>query len=310
MLLRVADHLYWMGRYIERAENTARAVEGAYLSSLLPKGYALEEWDGLLGILGQRDRFPESRRSAAIQELLRFVTLDLENPSSILSSLRAARENGRATCGTISPEAWESLNALWLDLSEIDPSRLISNGTPSLLARVNEGTQLFRGVIQTKLDRDEVAQWTGLGLFLERADYIIRILRARCPFLFKAAKGDAAYYSSMALLRWAGAVEAYRKLYRNGVTPRQVIELLVLNEESQCSLHACLDRVNTFLSGYSNGMGGNAALVATELHIQFHEPWDQDLSEPDLSSRLADVGVGLHGLTEEIDRWFQGTPCA
>jgi uncharacterized alpha-E superfamily protein len=310
MLLRIAEHLYWVGRYIERAENMARAVDGAYHASLLPKGYAFEEWDSLLGMLGQRGRRPEPRGSTSILELLRFVTLDLENPSSILSSLRAARENGRATCGTISLEAWETLNALWLDLSEIDPSRLISNGTPSLLARVNDGTQLFRGVIQTKLDRDEVSQWTGLGTFLERADYMIRILRARSPFLFNAAKGDAAYYSSTALLRWAGAVEAYRKLYRNGVTPEQVIELLVLNEESQCSLHACLDRINTFLSGHSNGMGENAAVVATELHIQFHEPWNRDLFGPDLGSRLTDVGVGLHGLTEAIDRWFQETPCA
>ena len=310
MLLRIADHLYWMGRYIERAENTARAVEGAYHASLLPKGYALEDWDSLLGMLGLRDRFPEPGRSASIQELLRFVTLDLENPSSILSSLRAARENGRATCGTISLDAWGSLNALWLDLSEIDPSRLISDGAPPLLARLNEGIQLFRGVIQSKLDHDEVTQWTGLGIFLERADYMTRILRARCPFLFKAAKGDAAYYSSMALLRWAGAVEAYRKLYRNGVMPGKVIDLLVLNEETQCSLHACLDRISIFLSHNSDGMGGNAAGVATDLHRLFHEPRDRDLDGQDLSSRLADVAVGLRGLAEEIDRWFQETPCA
>ncbi|HET6466171.1 MAG TPA: alpha-E domain-containing protein [Nitrospiria bacterium] len=309
MLLRIADHLYWMGRYIERAEDTARAVEGAYHAALLPKGYALEEWESLLEMLGQRDRFPEPCGSASTLELLRFVILDLENPSSILSSLRSARENGRATCGTISLEAWESLNALWLDLSEIDPSRLISNGTLPLLARVNEGTQLFRSVIQTKLDRDEVFQWIGLGIFLERADYLTRILHARYPFLFKSAKGDAAYYSSMALLRWAGAVDAYRKLYRNGVTPRQVIELLVLNEETQCSLHACLERINTFLCGYSNGTGGKAADVATDLHILFHETRDTDLFGQELSVHLAEVARKLHGLAGEIDRWFQGTPC-
>jgi uncharacterized alpha-E superfamily protein len=299
-----------MGRYIERAENTARAVDGAYHASLLPKGYAFEEWDGLLRILGLRDRFPETGRSASKQELLRFVTLDLENPASILSSLRAARENGRATCGTISLDAWEILNALWLDLSEIDPSRLISDGTPPLLARLNEGTQLFRGVIQTKLDHDEVTQWTGLGIFLERADYMTRILRARCPILFKAGKGDAAYYSSMALLRWAGAVEAYRKLYRNGVTPRQVIELLVLNEETQCSLHACLDRIKIFLSDYSDGTVGIAAGVARDLHRLFHEPRDRDLFGQDLNAGLVDVEIRIRGLAEEIDRWFQETPCA
>jgi len=309
MLLRVAEHLYWMGRYIERVENTSRAAAGTYYSSLLPSDCAFEEWDSLLTTLGQRNRFPEGFQAVSAEEILRFVILDPENPSSILSSLRAARENGRATCGTISLDAWESLNSIWIDLSGIDPSRPVPDGILPTLSRLREGTRLFRGVNQTDLFRDEASQWIGLGTHLERADFLARILGTRFQPLLKNIKGDSAYYTSMALLRWAGAVETYRKLYHNGIDPHQVVELLVLNEEAACSLHSCLDQILGLSIEISDGEDRVLRDLVGGLHGPFHEKWPFRISREELIPRLSAFSNDINRLSGRIAHYFQGAVC-
>jgi uncharacterized alpha-E superfamily protein len=309
MLLRVAEHLYWMGRYIERVDNTSRAAAGAYYSSLLPRDCAFEEWDGLLTMLGLRNRFTGGFDAGSAEEILRFVILDPENPASILSSLRAARENGRATCGTISLDAWESLNSIWIDLSAIDPIRPVPDGILPTLSRLREGTQLFRGVNQTDLFRDEASQWIGLGTLLERADFLARILGTRLQPLLKNSKGDSAYYASMTILRWAGAVETYRKQYHNGIDPHQVIDLLVLNEEAACSLHSCLDQILGFSIEISDDGGPVLPDLAVDLHSPFHGHWHSRISGEELSPRLIEFSNKVNRLSERIAHYFQGAVC-
>jgi uncharacterized alpha-E superfamily protein len=309
MLLRVAGHLYWMGRYIERVENTARAAAGAYDSLLLPRDCAFEEGDSLLTMFGQRNHFPAGFDAGSAEDILRFFILDPENPFTILSSLRAARENGRATCGTISLDAWESINSIWIDISAIDPIQPVPDGTLPTLSHLREGTQLFRGVNQTDLIRDESSQWIGLGTLLERADFLARILGTALQPLLKNSKGDSAYDASMAILRWAGAVEIYRKHYHNGIDPHQVIDLLVLNEEAACSLHSCLDQILGFSIEVSDDDGPALPNLAVDLHAPFHGQWPSRISAEDLSPRLIEFSDGVNRLSEKIAHHFQGAAC-
>ncbi|MBI3803230.1 MAG: alpha-E domain-containing protein [Nitrospirae bacterium] len=312
MLLRIASHLYWMGRYIERMENTARTVEALYLTSSIAKGSSSSdlEWENLLAMTGRRDDFLARHGAISSTKLLRFILLDLENPSSLLTSLRTARENGRAVCGTLSPEMWEMLNTLWLDLREIDPAHLMIEGVGPLLDRVKEGAHLFRGTLERTLPQDDTVRLIGLGTVIERADHTARILIARFPSLLKDTEREAHYDASLKVLRSVGAAAAYRKLYRDGITPGQVVELLVLRNEIPASLHACLDRVNDLLKPLSRGIGPEAVRLAADLHLLLHDDQIGVILRHTLHEYLIDFTQGLQALSTEIDRALRTPICA
>lgn len=310
MLLRVADHLYWMGRYIERAENTARAVEAIYPTT--PKGSisADREWEDLLAATGRRDDFLTRLGSPTPAKILRFMLFDLENPSSLLASLRAARENGRAVCGTISPEMWESLNTLWLDLQEVDQRPLHSGGIIPFLDRAKEGSHLFRGVSRSTLAHEEVFRLIDLGGCLERADHIIRSLRSRYTSLIQNGARESHYDAWVALLRSVGAQAAYRQAYDDLVSPGRISELLILREDIPCSLHACLDRINDLLRPLSGGIGPEVVRLAADLHFLLHDPQIREILRNSLNDYLIDFTGALQRLGEEIAKGLRTPTCA
>jgi uncharacterized alpha-E superfamily protein len=310
VLLRTADHLYWMGRYMERAENTARAVEGAVQAASLPTRYTVEAWDGLLAMIGLREEFLERYHAPSTADMLHFILFDPDNPSSLLSSLLAARENGRAACATLSSDAWESLNALWLDLNELDQYHLLSGGITPCLVRVKEGARLVRGALEEALVHEEALRLITLGSMVERADHLVRLLRARTPFLLSVAEHDEAiYYASAAVLQAAGAAESYRKVYRDVITPWRVIELLVLRPESPCSLRACLDRISESFGG-SDGGGGEAASLTGDLRRHLNDEGMALTLREALPEHLADLANGIRRLNDRIVAGLKVPLCA
>ena len=310
MLLRIAEHLYWMGRYLERAENSARAVDSAAQHALLPDRDA-EAWDGLLAMVGLRDEFRERYHAPSTADLLHFILFDPENPSSLLSSLKAARENGRAACATLSPDAWESLNGLWLDMNELDQYHLLSGGVTPCLVRVREGARLIRGVLDATLVQEETARLLALGTMLERADYLVRLLRAKTPSLLSANElNETSYYACTALLQAAGAVESYRAVYRDVVTPWRVIELLILRPENPCSLRACIDRIADGLNAVDGNGRGEAARLAEELRRLLRDERTAALLRQALSEHLADFADTLRRLGAEINQELRVPLCA
>ncbi|HZR45437.1 MAG TPA: alpha-E domain-containing protein [Candidatus Manganitrophaceae bacterium] len=312
MLLRAADHLFWMGRYLERVENTARVLETTCEASLLPKGRrsADREWEGLLVMVGRRDDFLARYGAPSAAKVLRFMIVDLDNPSSLLASLRAARENARSVCGAIPPEVWESINGLWLDLKEIDETGLLSEGEASFLDRVQEGTDLFRGIVHSTLSRDDVYRPIDLGTFLERADHTVRTLGARFPGLLQNGESVENHDAWSAILRSVGAAAAYRRLHRDLIVPERVAELLILREELPCSLHACLDRINDLLSPFSRGIGPEAVRLAADLHFLLHDLRLRQKLKHTLHEYLTDFARALQRLGAEIDRGLRGEVCA
>lgn len=310
MLLRTAGHLYWMGRYLERAENTAYAVEGAVQVSSLPTRYAVEAWDGLLAMAGLKEEFFKRYHTPSTADMLNFILFDPENPVSLLSSLHAARENGRTACAALSSDAWESLNALWLDLNELDQYHLLSGGITPCLVRVKEGARLVRGALEETLVREGALRLITLGSMLERSDHLVRVLRARTPFLLSVAeRAEAIYYASAVVLQTAGAVESYRKVYHDVITPWRVIELLMLRPESPCSLRACLDRIADSLDGTDGGVG-EAVRLADELRHQVYDERMTPMLRQALPEQLADLADGLRQLNDEITAGLKVPLCA
>jgi uncharacterized alpha-E superfamily protein len=275
MLSRTANHLYWMARYVERAENTARILDVTYRMSLMPQAQELvqQEWFAPLNITGALFPFSGRYSEVGAHDVLRYMVLDPGNPSSIYSCARAARENARAVRGSITSEMWEVLNSTWLELQRMDESVLDSEGVSEFFYWVKDRSHLFRGVTVGTALHDQAFQFNRLGTFLERADNTSRILDAKYHVLLPSVEdvgGAVDYYQWAAVLRSVSAFESYRKVYRDAITPLRVAELLILRDNMPRSLHACMDEAYGILQMLATAQAAEAVRLAGELHAELH----------------------------------------
>jgi uncharacterized alpha-E superfamily protein len=187
MLSRTADHLFWMARYIERAENTARMLDVTLTTSLLPQSPLQAErgWRAMLGISELQPRFDALHKTMSVPAVLDFMVRDPDNPSSIYSCLQAARENARAVRGSLTTDVWETHNYTWLQLQSQLRDGLLQTDPKQFFEWVKFRSHLTRGVTIGTMLKDEAFYFTRLGTFLERADNTARILDVK--FLDEAA---------------------------------------------------------------------------------------------------------------------------
>lgn len=249
MLSRVAENLFWMSRYLERAENVARLLDvGLYMELDAPRltvenGSAPVEI--ALTILACRDAFRLAYPAADRSAVLGFLTFDRTNPQSILSMVALARENARGTQESLGVDAWSEVNRLYLYLSgrraqarfEASPSRFYTTFKQACI--------LVDGLIHNTLPRDEVYHFLQLGRYLERVDLMGRILFAKC---YSHAQDVADADLALRLVRWTGllrscsAYGAYLRIERDRVEPVGVIRFLVLNPDFPRAIRYCIDR--------------------------------------------------------------------
>jgi uncharacterized alpha-E superfamily protein len=276
MLSRTASTLYWMSRNVERAENTARILDVAYRMSLLTKDPDLQdqEWFAPLNITGTL--FPFSGRHSIVcaKEVLHFMALDPENPSSIYNCAKQARENARAVRGSITSEMWEVLNSTWIEMQNMDEDRLYARGISTFFEWVKERSHLYRGVTFGTMRRDEAFQFHRLGTYMERADNTARMLDVKYHVLLPSVEdvgGAVDYYQWSAVLRSVSAYESYRKVYRDTVTPVRIAELLILRVDIPRSLHFCMHDVYDILCKVQNRSSAEATRQAGEIYaaLQF-----------------------------------------
>ncbi len=305
MLSRTADHLFWMARYIERAENTARVLDVTHSTSLLPddsEGAEAHLWYAPLNITGCAEDYTAKYGVAESAAVTRFIALDPDNPASIYTSLMLARENARAVRGAITSEMWESINATWLELNRMSPGLGGSRLTP-FFDWVKERSHLFRGVTLGTILKDDALNFIRLGTFLERADNTARILDVKYHILLPSVKdvgGAADYYQWGALLRSVSAFEAYRKIYRDVISPLRVAELLVLRADMPRSLHACLNEVDSTLEIINGSTGREARRLAGEMHAALHFNRIENIFAEGLHEYLTDFLLRTAALSKEI----------
>ncbi len=252
MLSRSAEDLYWMARYVERAENTARLLDVSYRMALLPSEGDDQTllWGSAIAIGPAPESFYERYGEATPDNVLTYMALDEDNPSSIYSALKTARENARAQRTSITTEMWEALNTVWLELRDIDAGAIEQMGRRSFFDWIKERSHLFRGVAYGTMLRDEGFQFVRLGTFLERADSTARMLDVKYHVLLPSADdvgGARDYHQWGAVLRSAASFTSYRKIYRGEIVPSHVAELLILREDVPRSLHTCLNAVTETL---------------------------------------------------------------
>jgi uncharacterized alpha-E superfamily protein len=249
MLSRTANHLYWMARYIERAENMARILDVTANMALVPNA-ALSEaalWQPALEISGNAESFQERFSDFTASNVIHFLAMDPENPSSIYSALYSARENARAVRVAMTSETWENINALWLEFSQFEGKDLALDGLREFCDWVKARSHLFRGVSFGTMLRDDAFQFLRLGTFIERADNTARLLDVKYHLLLPKEEevgGGVDYYEWSAVLRSVSAFQAYQKVFNDTIQPWRVAELLVLRKDMPRSLHACFTAVS------------------------------------------------------------------
>ncbi|MDH4450349.1 MAG: alpha-E domain-containing protein [Rhodoferax sp.] len=257
MLSRTADHLFWMSRYTERAENTARMLDVNYQTSLLPQSHAVAQmgWQGLLSISELLYSYQQRHGDIQAREVMDFMVKDESNPSSIMSCLSAARENARAVRGALTTEVWETQNTTWLEVKRMIKSGEFERDPSQFFEWVKFRSHLSRGVTVGTMLMDESLHFMRLGTFLERADNTARLVDVKfhavqSDFFGVASEKDQEYdfYHWSAILRSVSAFEIYRKVYRDVIKPERVAELLILKPDMPRSLHASLNEVVNNLS--------------------------------------------------------------
>ena len=303
MLSRTADHLFWMSRYMERAENTARMLDINLKSRLLPQSdeQAQRNLRAVLRISELEPAFEEREEPLTQDSVLRFLVSDAQNSSSIYCSLQAARENARAVRGTLTTESWETINDTWLHFGQLLADDQWAFDPGSLFEWVKYRSHLSRGVTLGTALQDDAFYFTQLGTFLERADNTARILDVR--FLDaerepRPADGSSAqledFYYWTSILSSVSALEIYRKVYRDVVTSERVLELLMLNRNMPRSLLASLDGVCDNL---------------TMLHTENSRDFERDAGKLRAELLYADIpqilDAGLHAyFTQFLARVF------
>lgn len=295
MLSRVADSIYWLNRYVERAENMARFVDvNLYLLLDSPIAGA-QQWEPLVNTTGDQSFFREHYGEVTAEKVIQFLTFDSRYPNSILSCLQAARENARSVREIISSEMWEQINDFYFLVRDASQGPHVSE-LSDFFARVKMESHLFSGIMDATMSHNEGWHFGQIGRLLERADKTARTLDVKYFILLPSAKDVGTPMDELqwiALLKSASAYEMYRKC-QHRITPQGVAGFLVLDREFPRSIQSCLLRAERSLHHITGTPPGI-----------WHNPVERVLgrlrSELDYITIDEIVNRGLHEFLDELE---------
>jgi uncharacterized alpha-E superfamily protein len=248
MLSRTADNLYWLSRYIERAEYLARILEATQRLTALPLAYVGEsnEWESAVATAGCASAFYANYQEANAENVSYFLAFSSANTSSIRSCLEGARNNARAVRTALTVEMWEAINGTWLELQRYGNGPTSREDFSRFLRWVQESSLRFDGSAYRTMLRSDAYWFSRLGVYLERADNTARILDVKYHLLLPETErvgGPLDYFQWAAILRSVSALTAYHWVYRDSLKPWLVGDLLILKEEMPRSLAACYEAI-------------------------------------------------------------------
>jgi len=316
MLSRTADHLFWMSRYMERAENTARMLNVSYETSLLPQSAAAAQagWEGILSISELLPSYLALHGEVTPKGVMEFMVKDADNPSSIVSCLRAARENARAVRGTLTTEVWETQNQTWLEVNRMLKGGALEKDPGQFFEWVKFRSHLSRGVTVGTMLMDEALHFMRLGTFLERADNTARLVDVKfhamsndyfgSPLQGEESETEYDFYHWSAILRSVSGFEVYRKVYRDVIRPERVAELLILRADMPRSLHASLNEVLANLQLVSAHAGSDTLRHAGKLRAELAYGRIDEILATGLHAFLTQFLERINALGGRISREF------
>ena len=239
ILGRTANGLYWMHRYIERAENMARLVDAGMRMALTRTAGSPDEWSSVVLSAAAQGNYEAAHDNYTAEKVVHFLLCDPENPSSVISSITAARQNARMVRTALTRDAWEAVNMAWMNLTKILSKHIPENELPHALDMIKRETALIRGAFHGTMLRSENFNFSNLGTFVERADNTARILDVKYYVLLPSISyvGSAMDNSQWeSILRSVSAHRSYRWVYEAEYRPANIIDYLVLNDRMPRSL--------------------------------------------------------------------------
>lgn len=307
MLARLAENLFWAGRHLVRAEDTARMVDVTWHVLLeSPPTEVAGAWEELLDVLHQTAGFHEwqAGRSGDLvairpEEVVRWLVAEPTNPGSVLSTATLARENVRSVRELVSSEVWETVNDLHLTLGRRDVGGELDDQPWDLFRTVKQLCQSVVGVAYETMPRDDAYRFLALGRALERAEMTCRLVSVRYPQLTE----DPTFQHWSTVLRSVGALEAFRKRYRLSTDPRDVVAFLVLEPDLPRSVVFALDRAMDGLGrlGAPDGLAARR-LGRARAALQYRDI--DDLLDIGLQDMLERIQVEIREVTDAISKDF------
>ena len=260
MLSRTADNLYWLARYVERAEYLARILEATQRLTAMPLAYVGEtnEWESAVATAGCAAAFFAAHSEANEETVTEFLAFSTDNPSSIRNCFEVARTNARAVRTALTMEMWEAINTAWLELKRFGNQPASREELARFLRWVQESSLRFDGSAYRSMLRNDAYWFSRVGVFMERADNTARILDVKYHLLLPAHEhvgGPLDYYQWAGILRSVSALTAYHWVYRESLKPWLVADLLILKDEMPRSLASCYQEIVLNLDSISNAYG-------------------------------------------------------
>jgi uncharacterized alpha-E superfamily protein len=292
LLARHAEALFWMARYIERAENLARIID---VQQSDPRANEPQFWGAIVAINSDQERFFARDNEFSAAAVLHFYVLDGDNPSSILAALRAARDNGRALRPLISTEMWMQLNALYNRVRELGPADIALSRLPKVCAMVKEGCQSHTGITEGTFYRDQGWYFYQLGRYVERADQTTRLLDVKWHALREGPAGPVQTGAWGGVLRSVAGYHAFRRVRPRDIKPAEVVGFLLLNDSFPRSVALCVDECDRLL----RGLRAHAKLRGGERAIEHLEALRAAIGDIDPDEMLH---LGLHEVLDFVQR--------
>lgn len=262
MLGRTANGLYWMFRYLERAENIARLVDAGLRMSLTRSAGSDADWDGVLQSAGVRESFRDDSGTVPATEAIDYMMRDRSNPSSVMSCIEAGRNNARMVRTALTRETWEATNECWIELKQVLGRKLKPADLPEVIESVKRRVGLIRGAFHGSMLRNEIYNFARVGTFMERADNTSRILDVKYYVLLPAISQVGGSLDNLqweSILRSVSAHRSYRWVYDGEYRPANIADFLILNGQMPRSLAYCYEKIVSELGYIAKDYGERLA---------------------------------------------------
>lgn len=310
MLGKTAGGLFWMYRYLERAENTARLIEAGQRIALTRLDDGDAEWTSILQASGGKQAFDTENdavtRDAVVDWMLRART----NPSSVLNSIKAARQNARVVRTAITGEVWGATNAAYMILRELLARKVSERDLPDVLRTVRKQAALIRGMTYGTLLRNDIYHFVRLGTYLERADNTARILDVKYYVLLPSISAVRSSLDNVqweTILRSVSARGGFRMEYGAGAGPEEITEFLTLNERMPRSLAFCSQKIRSSLRYLNKGSQSARPALALVNHLD-EEYLSHEIDavfERGLHEYIQDILEQLRAIAQQIEIDFR-----
>jgi uncharacterized alpha-E superfamily protein len=296
MLGKTAGGLFWMFRFLERSENTARLVEAGFRMALTRSSSEPDEWISVIQAAGAYDQFAERHEEPTAANAIDFLLRDKTNTSSVISVVESARNNARLVRTALTREVWEATNECWLALKEALARQVREPDLPETLALIRQQSALVRAALHGTMLRNEIYDFARIGTFLERADNTARILDVKYYVLLPSVMHVGSSLDNVqweSILRSVSAQRAYRWLNEGDINPRGIAEFLILDRRLPRSLAFCATKIADNLGYLANDYGQRHAC---------HDAADAIVARLRENSVEAIFDYGLHEFIEDFIR--------